>query len=127
MVFCPRSGRAVHVDRDMGGNKDLYSLDRALLSQPSAELAFGQTFQMLSPLAVTYASITLLGAAARAVVLLLGFPHWREWRLIMPRLAEAGYTVLAPDLRGFGLSDRPLLNFNAEPSGSLAIDGEAAS
>jgi hypothetical protein len=34
---------------------------------------------------------------------------------------------LVPDLRGFGLSDRPLLNFNAEPSGSLAIDGEAAS
>lgn len=32
--------------------------------------------------------------------------------LIMPRLAEEGYTVIAPDLRGFGLSDRPLAGYD---------------
>jgi pimeloyl-ACP methyl ester carboxylesterase len=30
----------------------------------------------------------------------------------MPSLAEAGHTVIAPDLRGFGLSDKPLEGFD---------------
>ena len=41
------------------------------------------------------------------VVLLHGFPETSNaWRKVMPRLAEH-YTVIAPDLRGFGASDRP--------------------
>ena len=41
------------------------------------------------------------------VVLLHGFPETSyAWRKVMPALAEY-YTVLAPDLRGFGASDRP--------------------
>ena len=41
------------------------------------------------------------------VVLLHGWPQtWREWRRIIPALA-ARYTVVAPDLRGFGDSDKP--------------------
>lgn len=43
-----------------------------------------------------------------AVVLLHGWPMtWAEWRKIMPRLAEAGYTAIAPDLRGIGDSAKP--------------------
>jgi pimeloyl-ACP methyl ester carboxylesterase len=30
----------------------------------------------------------------------------------MPALAESGYRVIAPDLRGFGLSDKPLNGFD---------------
>lgn len=42
------------------------------------------------------------------IVLLHGNPQfWREWRFVIPRLLDAGYRVLAPDLRGFGQSDRP--------------------
>lgn len=42
------------------------------------------------------------------VVLLHGFGSTSYmWRFVMPRLADAGYTVLAPDLRGFGDSDKP--------------------
>ncbi len=42
------------------------------------------------------------------VVLLHGFPETSNaWRKVMPALAEH-YTVLAPDLRGFGASDRPI-------------------
>ena len=42
------------------------------------------------------------------VVLLHGFPEGsRSWRKQIPALAEAGFSVLAPDLRGYGLSDRP--------------------
>lgn len=37
-----------------------------------------------------------------------GFPDSaRLWRHQIPRLSEAGYRVLAPDLRGFGWSDKP--------------------
>ncbi len=45
----------------------------------------------------------VVGGQGPAVVLLHGFPYsWEAWRAVMPRLAEAGYTVLAPDLRGMG-------------------------
>ena len=43
-----------------------------------------------------------------AVVLLHGFPDsaWL-WRHQIPHLTDAGYRVIAPDLRGFGGSDKP--------------------
>ena len=42
------------------------------------------------------------------IILLHGFPeNWRSWRLQIPALAAAGFSVLAPDLRGYNLSDRP--------------------
>ena len=42
-------------------------------------------------------------------VLLHGFPEgWACWRKVLPLLADAGYRVLAPDLRGYGLSDKPI-------------------
>lgn len=42
------------------------------------------------------------------VVLLHGFPEfWYGWRHQIPVLAEAGYRVVAPDLRGYAGSDRP--------------------
>lgn len=42
------------------------------------------------------------------VVLLHGWPQtWYQWRKIIPVLAER-YTVLAPDLRGFGESSKPI-------------------
>ena len=44
------------------------------------------------------------GAAGRPCVLLLhGFPELSySWRKVIPALADAGYHVLAPDLRGYG-------------------------
>jgi pimeloyl-ACP methyl ester carboxylesterase len=42
------------------------------------------------------------------VLLLHGFPElWRSWRHQLGPLADAGYRVLAPDLRGYGGSSRP--------------------
>ena len=42
------------------------------------------------------------------VVLLHGFPDSADvWRHQVPALVDAGYRVVAPDLRGFGESDRP--------------------
>ncbi|MGH3821256.1 MAG: alpha/beta fold hydrolase [Pseudonocardiaceae bacterium] len=43
-----------------------------------------------------------------AVLLLHGFPESSElWRHQIPALVDAGYRVIAPDLRGFGASARP--------------------
>ena len=48
-----------------------------------------------------------MSGSGEPVVLLHGFPETSHaWRKIMPALAEH-YTVIAPDLRGFGDSDRP--------------------
>lgn len=49
----------------------------------------------------------VIGGQGDPLVLLHGFPQtWYEWHRIMPALAEH-YTVIAPDLRGAGLSDKP--------------------
>src|SRR5580765_3055021 len=42
------------------------------------------------------------------VVLLHGFPEfWYGWRHQIAPLAEAGFRVVAPDLRGYNLSSKP--------------------
>jgi pimeloyl-ACP methyl ester carboxylesterase len=42
------------------------------------------------------------------VLLLHGFPaRWSTWRVPMRALAAKGFFVVAPDLRGFGESDKP--------------------
>jgi epoxide hydrolase 4 len=42
------------------------------------------------------------------VLLLHGFPEcWVTWRNQMPALAAAGFRAVAPDLRGYGKSDKP--------------------
>ena len=42
------------------------------------------------------------------VILAHGFPYlWYSWRSQIRGLAAAGYRVVAPDLRGFGQSERP--------------------
>jgi pimeloyl-ACP methyl ester carboxylesterase len=42
------------------------------------------------------------------IVLLHGFPEfWYSWRFQIPFLAGHGYTVVAPDLRGYNNTDRP--------------------
>lgn len=42
------------------------------------------------------------------IVLLHGFPeYWYSWRHQIPALAAAGFRVVAPDMRGYNLSDKP--------------------
>ena len=53
------------------------------------------------------------------VVLLHGWPQtWYMWRKIIPALADH-YTVLAPDLRGFGQSSKPLDGYDKR---TVAVD-----
>ena len=47
------------------------------------------------------------GSGGRLVILLHGFPEcWYSWRHQLTALGE-NYTVVAPDLRGYNLSDKP--------------------
>jgi pimeloyl-ACP methyl ester carboxylesterase len=42
------------------------------------------------------------------VIFLHGFPEsWYSWRHQLPAVAKAGYHAVAPDLRGYGKSDKP--------------------
>lgn len=48
------------------------------------------------------------GGSDRLALFLHGFPEcWYSWRDQLPALAACGYTAWAPDLRGYGRSDRP--------------------
>jgi pimeloyl-ACP methyl ester carboxylesterase len=54
----------------------------------------------------------VIGGQGDPVVLLHGWPQsWYEWRHIMPALAK-NYTVIAPDLRGFGDSSKPTTGYD---------------
>ena len=47
------------------------------------------------------------------IVFLHGFPEfWYSWRYQMPFLAERGYTVVAPDLRGYNDTDKPRTGYD---------------
>ncbi|XP_052200976.1 uncharacterized protein LOC127807299 [Diospyros lotus] len=49
-----------------------------------------------------------IGAGKSTVLFVHGFPEiWYSWRHQMIALAEAGYRAIAPDFRGYGLSDQP--------------------
>src|SRR6267154_6652993 len=46
--------------------------------------------------------------AGPLVVLCHGFPEsWYSWRHQLLALAEAGFHAIAPDMRGYGQTDRP--------------------
>ena len=48
------------------------------------------------------------------VLLLHGFPEfWWTWRHQLVALADAGYRAVAPDLRGYGASDKPPRGYDA--------------
>ncbi len=52
--------------------------------------------------------VACAGSGDRLALLLHGFPEcWYSWRYQLPLLARLGYRAWAPDLRGYGESDRP--------------------
>ena len=59
------------------------------------------------------------GGTGEPLVLLHGWPQtWYEWYPLLPALAEH-YTVIAPDMRGFGASAKPPTGYD---TGTLADD-----
>jgi pimeloyl-ACP methyl ester carboxylesterase len=68
--------------------------------------------------------------AGPLVLLLHGFPEfWWAWRHQLPRVADAGFRVVAPDLRGYGATDKPprgydSLTLAADVAGLIRALGE---
>ena len=71
--------------------------------QPTGNLAVTHQTAMVNGIRLHFA----MAGSGDPVVLLHGWPQtWYEWRRVMAALAVS-YTVFAPDLRGFGDSDKP--------------------
>ncbi|MCE2462628.1 MAG: alpha/beta hydrolase [Dehalococcoidia bacterium] len=52
------------------------------------------------------------------VILVHGWPEfWYSWRKVIPALAER-FQVIAPDMRGFGYSDKPLSGYDTRTAAS---------
>lgn len=68
-----------------------------------ADLAVTHHFVQLPSLRMHYVE----AGTGPLVVLLHGFPeNWWSWRYQLQPLAEAGFRVIAPDLRGYGETDK---------------------
>lgn len=66
--------------------------------------------------------VATAGSGKRLALCLHGFPEFsHSWRHQIPVLAELGYRVWAPDLRGFGMSEGPK-NWRGYTLGKLARD-----
>jgi pimeloyl-ACP methyl ester carboxylesterase len=83
---------------------------------PSAVSAAPDATSVLLPGPWTHRDISANGVRLHAaetgegplVLLLHGFPQfWWAWRAQLVGLAAAGFRVVAPDLRGYGASDKP--------------------
>jgi pimeloyl-ACP methyl ester carboxylesterase len=73
--------------------------------QPERELAINHGFAQLDGVRLHYAECG--SGNDRLVILLHGFPEfWYSWRHQLPVLGEH-YHVVAPDMRGYNLSDKP--------------------
>jgi pimeloyl-ACP methyl ester carboxylesterase len=57
----------------------------------------------------------VIGGKGDAVVLLHGWPEtWYEWRNIIRELIANNYTVIAPDMRGLGDSEKPQTGYDTK-------------
>ena len=55
----------------------------------------------------------VIGGKGDPIVLLHGWPEtWYEWRHVIPQLIANNYTVIAPDMRGLGDSERPQTGYD---------------
>jgi len=79
------------------------------IAQPAS---FNQTFSHHTATVNDIQLHYVIGGKGAPVVLLHGYPEtWYAWRKIMPTLAEH-YTVIVPDLRGFGDSAKPVTGYD---------------
>ena len=55
----------------------------------------------------------VIGGQGDPILLLHGWPEtWYEWRHIIPQLIDNNYTVIAPDMRGLGDSEKPQTGYD---------------
>ena len=55
----------------------------------------------------------VIGEQGDTILLLHGWPEtWYEWKHIIPQLIDNNYTVIAPDMRGLGDSEKPQTGYD---------------
>jgi len=65
------------------------------------------------------------GGSGSPVVLLHGHPRTHTtWHRVAPLLVAAGYTVVCPDLRGYGESSKPATTTDHAPYSKRAMAGD---
>ena len=68
------------------------------------------------------------GGTGPPVVLLHGHPRTHTtWHRVAPLLVDAGYTVVCPDLRGYGQSSKPPTTADHSPYSKRAMAGDVLS
>lgn len=88
-------------------SSDLYELDRTSAATSFNKTQFAKTFSHHTATVNSVRLHYVMGGQGNPIVLLHGWPQtWYAWRRVMPILAEH-YTVIAPDVRGYGDSARP--------------------
>jgi pimeloyl-ACP methyl ester carboxylesterase len=76
-------------------------------SEPPADLE-GFSHRSLRANGIRFHVVEHGPEAGEPVLLLHGFPEfWYSWRHQLRALGDAGYRAIAPDLRGYNLSDKP--------------------
>ena len=79
--------------------------DQIVLTEPSP--VDGVTFRFVETNGIRM-RIAEAGDEGPVVLLVHGWPEsWYSWRHQIPALANAGYRVVAPDMRGYGETDAP--------------------
>lgn len=77
-------------------------------TQPNPKDASMPQLRMIQTNGINMRIAEMGDADAPLVLLVHGWPEsWYSWRHQMPALAAAGYRVVAPDMRGFGKTDKP--------------------
>jgi len=75
--------------------------------KPTRELAWSLNRKRIDANGLGF-HVASCGEGERLALCLHGFPEsWYSWRHQLPVLARQGYRVWAPDLRGYGETDRP--------------------
>lgn len=78
--------------------------DRSSFCSTSGDPDFSHRYADLGDVRLHYVE----AGTGPLVILLHGFPeYWYSWRHQIAALAKAGYHAVAPDMRGYNLSDKP--------------------
>lgn len=87
-----------------------------VIDQPNRAILLGRsTDACVSVLLESLTGLGFVNFCCLQVVLVHGFPNfWYVWKNQFQALAEAGYHVVAPDLRGYNSSSKPkgICNYN---------------
>jgi pimeloyl-ACP methyl ester carboxylesterase len=98
--------------------RTLSNMTATIIENPIEGLSFeidNATFSHHKTLINGFLMHYVIGGKGDPIVLLHGWPEtWYEWRHIIPELIANNYTVIAPDMRGLGDSEKPQTGYDTK-------------